>query len=137
MVTPYLIFHGNCAEALAFYGEVFGGAAKGAMPYGDYVPEGPAPVPEGLAGWIMHAELDICGTNVWLADEPAIPAVGDNIRLSASVPTAGRARAIFDALAEGGRVSLPPTETFYSTFHAAVTDRFGVNWNVVAEEAPI
>ncbi|WP_395547665.1 MULTISPECIES: hypothetical protein [unclassified Lacrimispora] len=32
------------------------------------------------------------------------------------------------------RVVLPPTET--SVFHAAVTDKFGVNWNVVAEEAP-
>ncbi len=29
-----------------------------------------------------------------------------------------------------------PKQTFYSVFHAAVTDKFGVNWNVVAEEAP-
>jgi PhnB protein len=34
------------------------------------------------------------------------------------------------------RVVLSPTETYYSVFHAAVTDKFGVNWNVVAEEAP-
>ncbi len=34
------------------------------------------------------------------------------------------------------RVVLPPTVTFYSVFHAAVMDKFGVNWNVVAEEAP-
>ncbi len=36
----------------------------------------------------------------------------------------------------GDYVTLLPTETFYSVFHAAVTDKFGVNWNVVAEEAP-
>jgi uncharacterized glyoxalase superfamily protein PhnB len=34
------------------------------------------------------------------------------------------------------REALPPIETFYSVFHAAVTDKFGVNRNVVAEEAP-
>jgi PhnB protein len=34
------------------------------------------------------------------------------------------------------RVVLSPTETYYNVFHAAVTDKFGVNWNVVAEEAP-
>jgi PhnB protein len=33
-------------------------------------------------------------------------------------------------------VTLLPTETFYSVFHAAVTDKFSVSWNVVAEEAP-
>jgi len=25
---------------------------------------------------------------------------------------------------------------FYSTFHAALTDKFGVNWNIVAEKTP-
>jgi PhnB protein len=33
-------------------------------------------------------------------------------------------------------ITLQPIETFYSVFHAAVTDKFGVNRNVVAEEAP-
>jgi hypothetical protein len=41
-----------------------------------------------------------------------------------------------EPLRVGGKVTLAPVEPFYSVFHAAVTDRFGVNWNVVAEEAP-
>ncbi|GHU49823.1 hypothetical protein FACS1894127_3960 [Clostridia bacterium] len=45
-------------------------------------------------------------------------------------------RKVFDALCVGGKITLPPTETFYSVFHAAVTDKFGVSWNVVAEETP-
>ncbi|MDL2253894.1 VOC family protein [Ruminococcaceae bacterium OttesenSCG-928-I18] len=136
MLTPYLTFHGNCADALAFYQEVFGGVAQTPIRYGSYVPQGLDPVPEHFADWIMHAEINLCGTNVWLADEPAAPVVGDNVRLSASVPTAEHARAIFDALARNGQVRLPPTETFYSTFHAAVVDPFGIHWNVVAEESP-
>ncbi|MDR1588602.1 MAG: hypothetical protein LBS51_00200 [Oscillospiraceae bacterium] len=52
------------------------------------------------------------------------------------MPTGKEAAAIFDALRVGGEVTLAPVETFYNVFHAAVTDKFGVNWNVVAEEAP-
>jgi PhnB protein len=78
----------------------------------------------------------ICGTNVWFADEAAPPVAGDNIKLSVTVPAGKEAAAIYESLCEGGNATLPPTETFYSVFHAAVTDKFGVNWNVVADEAP-
>jgi PhnB protein len=84
----------------------------------------------------MHGEMSICGTNVWFADEVAPTTIGDNIKLSIIVPTGKEAAAIFDALCSGGEVTLAPVESFYSVFHAAVTDKFGVNWNVVAEEAP-
>jgi PhnB protein len=84
----------------------------------------------------MHGEMTICGTKVWFADEAAPFTKGDSIRLSATVPTGKEAAAIFDALCVGGEVALPPTETFYSVFHAAVTDKFGVNWNIVAGEQP-
>lgn len=136
MITPYLVFNGNCNEALQFYQKVFQTDEPNVMPYGDYMPEGSKTPPELLRTWVMHAEMVICGTNVWFADDVATPKIGDHIRLTATVATGQEATAIFDALSEGGEVTLPPTETFYSVFHASVTDKFGVNWNVVAEEAP-
>ena len=78
----------------------------------------------------------ICGTNVWFADEAVPPVIGDNVKLSATVPTGKEAETIFEALSADGGVTLPPTDAFYSVFHASVTDKFGVNWNVVAEESP-
>jgi uncharacterized glyoxalase superfamily protein PhnB len=65
-----------------------------------------------------------------------IAPIGDCIKLSATVPTGKDAVAIFEGLCVGGVVMLPPNETFYSVFHAAATDKFGTNWNVVVEEAP-
>ena len=53
------------------------------------------------------------------------------------MPTGREALAIYDALCAGGTVTLPPTVTFYSVFHAVVMDRFGVLWQIVAEEAPV
>jgi PhnB protein len=100
------------------------------------MPEGSKTPPELLRTWVMHAEMFICDTNVWFADKATPVAKGDRIKLSATVPSGKEAAEVFDALCDGGKVTLPPTETFYSVFHAAVTDKFGVNWNVVAEEAP-
>lgn len=137
MITPYLTFHGDCKDAIDFYQSAFPCGDPKVLPYGDYMPEGSKTPPELLRTWVMHGEMAICGTNVWFADEAAPPEKGNHIKLSASIPTGEEARAIFDLLCEDGNVTLPPTETFYSVFHAAVTDKFGINWNVVAQEAPV
>ena len=137
MITPYLTFNGNCKEALAFYRSVFPCGEPSVLPYGDYMPEGSPTPPELLRSWVMHAEMTVCGTNVWFADSAQAPGNSGLITLSAIVPTEGEALAIYDALCAGGTVTLPPTVTFYSVFHAVVRDRFGVPWQIVAEEAPV
>ncbi|MDR1821065.1 MAG: glyoxalase/bleomycin resistance/extradiol dioxygenase family protein [Oscillospiraceae bacterium] len=136
MVTPYLAFNGKCKDALDFYQAVFNCEEPKILPYGDYMPEGSKTPPELLRDWVMHGEMAICGTIVWFADEATPPIVGDSIKRSVTLPTGKAATAVFNALCEGGVITLPPTETFYSVVHAAVTDKFGVNWNVVAEESP-
>lgn len=137
MITPYLTFNGNCKEALAFYRSVFPCGEPSVLPYGDYMPEGSPTPPELLRSWVMHAEMTVCGTNVWFADSAQSPGNSGLITLSAIVPTGREALAIYDALCAGGTVTLPPTVTFYSVFHAVVRDRFGVPWQIVAEEAPV
>ena len=137
MITPYLTFNGNCKEALAFYRSVFPCGEPSILPYGDYMPEGSPTPPELLRSWVMHAEMTVCGTNVWFADSAQSPGNSGLITLSAIVPTGREALAIYDALCAGGTVTLPPTVTFYSVFHAVVRDRFGVPWQIVAEEAPV
>ena len=137
MITPYLTFNGNCKEALAFYRSVFPCGEPSVLPYGDYMPEGSPTPPELLRSWVMHAEMTVCGTNVWFADSAQSPGNSGLITLSAIVPTGREALAIYDALCAGGTVTLPPTVTFYSVFHAVVRDRFGVPWQIVADEAPV
>lgn len=136
MVTPYLVFSGNCKEVLAFYQEVFECEVLTSMPYGQYIPEGIKTLPVDLSTWVLHAEMQICGTNFWFADEIGSSKKGNIVRLTVTVPTHKEAQKIFDRLQESGEITLPATETFYSTFHAALTDKYGVNWNIVAEEAP-
>lgn len=136
MVTPYLVFNGNCKEVLDFYQRVFEINIGEPILYGEYVPDGIKTPPPNLSTWILHAEIQICGTNFWFADEIVGSEKGNIVRLTATVPTLAEAQKIFDRLKENAEISLPPTETFYSTFHAALTDKFGVAWNIVSEEAP-
>lgn len=137
MVTPYITFAGNCSAALEFYKAAFNSTVKMAQSYGDYVPEGIATPPEDLSSWILHAEMEICKTVFWFADEIAEPVTkGNMVKLTAQVADAHEAQRIFDILSKDARITLPPTETFYSTFHAGLVDMFGVSWNIAALEAP-
>lgn len=136
MITPYLTFNGNCKEALAFYQRVFKSEVKMLQPYGEYIPNGVDIPPESLSEWVLHSEMEICGTNLWFADEAEPGARGNMIKLTAIVPTAKEANEIFERLSDGGNITLPPVVTFYSVFHAALTDKLDVCWNIVAEESP-
>jgi PhnB protein len=115
---------------------VFKNKIKMMQPYGEYIPEGINTPPGNLNEWILHAEMEICDTNFWFADDVQSVTKGNMIKLTAIVPTAKEAKRIFEMLSDGGCVTLQPVEAFYSTFHAALTDKFGIDWNVVAEETP-
>lgn len=137
MVTPYLVFSGRCREALELYKAAFGSEIKMSQLYGDYVPEGMQNPPANLKEWVLHAEMDICETTFWFADEVFEPVIkGTNVKLTVQVPDAAAAQSIYDALYKDAHITLPPTKTFYSTFHAGLVDIFGVSWNITALEAP-
>ena len=55
--VPYLSFQGQCAEAFAFYGKVFG-ATPETSPYSEIPADagGPELSPE-QKGWLMHAQI--------------------------------------------------------------------------------
>ena len=112
MVSPYIVFKGNCKEALEFYERVFKSKVKMMQPYGEYVPQGINTPPENLNEWVLHAEMEICGTNFWFAYDAQPITKGNMVRLTAIVPTAKEAKRIFEMLSDSGYVTLQPVETF-------------------------
>jgi PhnB protein len=52
----------------------------------------------------------------------------------AAVEKPAEAERIFDALAEGGQVTMPFAETFWAHRFGMCTDRFGVPWMVNCEK---
>jgi PhnB protein len=126
-LNAYLTFDGNCAEAMRFYERILGGKLDimtfGQSPMSDQMPP-------GSGDRVMHARLTLDGGVLMASDSmPGQPF--DGIRgcgLALNYPQAADARRIFDALAEGGRVTMPPEKTFWAELFGMVVDRFGTPW---------
>lgn len=54
--------------------------------------------------------------------------VGTNVSIMVEPGTRAEAKRIFDALAQGGRVSMPLQEMIWGAYYGALTDRCGVPW---------
>jgi PhnB protein len=84
----------------------------------------------------MHVSFRIRGVALMASDGCDDKSKFDRFRLSLALPTEADARRAFDALAEGGRVEMPMTRTFWSPCFGMVTDRFGLGWMVTVNQAP-
>lgn len=131
VLDSYLFFDGTCAEAMRFYERTLGGKLEMMMTYGQS-PD-PEQCPPGSKDRIMHANLIIDGRNLMASDTPAgQPGAGRNgFALSLAYQGADEARRIFDKLADGGKVTMPVTRTFWAEAFGMLTDRFGTPWMVM------
>jgi PhnB protein len=58
------------------------------------------------------------------------------MQVNYAVADVGEAKRVFEALADGGEVTLPMGETFWSPAFGMCVDRFGTPWMVSAEAPP-
>ena len=130
-VQPYLYFGGRCDEALAFYGKSLGAKVEFLMRYSESPePLPPGMVPPGFEHKVMHATFHIGTTTLMASDGCEEGARFEGFTLSLALPTEAEVNRAFAALAEGGKVGMPLTKTFWSPRFGMVTDRFGVGWMV-------
>jgi PhnB protein len=133
LVQPYLFFDGRCEEAVTFYRDALGAKVETVMYFKD-CPDTPPPgtMPPGSENKVMHACFRIGETSVMASDghcqgHPSF----QGFSLSITVPNEAEADRKFNALAEGGKVTMPLGKTFFSPRFGMVTDRFGVGWMVI------
>lgn len=126
----YLFFNGECAEAMRFYQRTLGGTLDPVMTYGDS-PE-PQQCPAGAEGLVMHACLRLGDRTLMASDCPPEHPMGRmaGFALSLNYDDPQEARRIFDALAQGGSVTMPMAKTFWAETFGMLTDRFGTAWMV-------
>jgi PhnB protein len=135
---PYLAFNGNCADAMKFYEKTLGGKIELMMknsdsPYADQTPK------EHL-NRIMHARLALDGNGLLYAGDcpPQMPYEGiKGISLMLNYDNVEKAKRIFDALADGGAITMPCGTTFWAKFFGMVTDKYGTAWGVNGELLPM
>jgi PhnB protein len=141
---PYLSFNGNCIEAVRVYERVLECDLKALMTYGDLPASdasacGGPPLPERAKHLIMHAYLVMKDGALMAGDcPPGMPYDGmKGVMLAMTYPSIGEATCVFNALAEGGNITMPLAPTFWAKTFGMVTDRFGVSWGINGEEIPV
>jgi PhnB protein len=134
-VQPYLFFNGRCEEALTFYHDAVGAEVTALMRYKE-CPDTPPPgtLPPNSANKVMHAAVRIGDTTVLASDghcqgQPSF----QGLSLTVNVADEAEADRVFNALSDGGKVTMPLGKTFFSPRFGMLTDRFGLGWMVIAE----
>lgn len=124
-LTPYLMFNGNCEEALNFYAQTIGGEIKNLSR-----DEGsPAESISGDKQKVMHANFEGNGIAFMASDGSGKPVsnVG-NIHLCIDFKDLNAMDNVFNALCEGGEITMPLQDTFWGARFGMLTDKFGINW---------
>jgi PhnB protein len=131
-IQPYLFFDGRAEEAAEFYRRALGAEVTMLMRFKERPgPRDDGMVPPGADDKVMHMSLRIGDTTVLASDgrcrgQPSF----QGFALSLSPPSEAEAEKLFAALADGGKVQLPLTKTFFAKRFGMVADRFGVSWMI-------
>jgi PhnB protein len=126
-LTPFLLFDGNCHQAMEFYRTCFGGqltamkvkdsAAKDRMPADQFE--------KTINARLTNGNLEISASDWLRPDRKRIP--GNTVCLYLSGGKPQELKVLFERLSDGGDVTDPLTEQFFGIY-GALNDKFGVRW---------
>jgi PhnB protein len=130
---PYLAFNGNCADAMRFYAKVLGGKLYmltfGESPMAEQTPK-------SARDQIMHARLALEENGSLYAGDspPGMPYQGiHGVSIALNYDAVAQADRVFNALADGGKVTMALAPTFWAKRFGMVTDKFGCPWIINGE----
>jgi PhnB protein len=135
ILTPYLNFNGNTAEAMKFYQSILGGE----LIMQTFAEAGMAKTPEE-GNRIVHADLKNETLSFMASDGHPSQQVrfGDNIHMSISGTDQNKLTEFFNKLAQDGKADMPLAKQFWGDTFGMLTDKFGVHWmiNITSQSAP-
>lgn len=129
-VNVYMIFNGNCQEAVEYYAQVFGADTLEISRYGDMPPEPGWELPEAAKNLVMHTSLDIHGSTVMFSDsmpDSTIP-FGKNISVTVVADDLEKLTEEFNRLGQDGKIQMEMQKTFWSSGYGMLEDKFGISW---------
>ena len=113
ILNPYLIFNGNCKEAMSFYHECFGGELTMQT-----VAESPmaSQMPPDLQNAIMHSQL-VSGSIIIMASDMNREKLndGNGSQLCLQCSSEEEVKRFFEHLQQDGTITEPLAKMFYET----------------------
>jgi PhnB protein len=79
---------------------------------------------------VIHAALKLGESHLMLSDTmPSMPKpAGNNVRVPINCDDVADMTKQFEALAAGGKITMPLQDTFWGAKFGMLTDAFGINW---------
>ena len=131
-IASYLFFKNNAAEAFDFYANCLGGQIAMKVKMGEM--PGTENLPPEARDLIAHVRLEVGDAVLMGSDwcgptpEPYPGIHGNAVSISVEKPDA--AERLFTALSQGGKVTMPISETSWALRFGMLTDRYGAMWMV-------
>lgn len=142
-IIPYLMFNGDCAEAIEFYCDVLGAKLTSKALFNEvaaYTDGNDAgtncPFDESEMDKIINAQLELPdGSVLMLGDAPNQMGYEGHrgTTFCLNFPTVEEGEAAFNRIAAGGMVTMPYSDTFWAKKFGMCLDKFGVPWLVNGE----
>lgn len=131
-VQPYLFFDGRCEEAIEFYKKTLGAEVGMLMRWKDSPDKSMCTAAN--EDKVMHASLRIGEARVMASDgRNAGNPEFKGFALSLNAKDEADASQLFNALSDGGQVTMPLGKTFFSPSFGMVADKFGMHWMILVE----
>ena len=127
-MNPYLIFNGECRQAMQFYKKCLGGVLY-MQPYSKA--PGTSELGPQYKDWLIHARLTIKNLILMASDShPGMDPVknGNNFFVSINCDSVKETETLFKALSAQGTIDMPLQETFFAVRFGMLTDQFGIKW---------
>lgn len=128
--TPFLLFDGNCAEAMSFYHRCLGGdltmTKLGDSPMKDLLPA--EKHNRLINAHLKTGAIDISATD-WMASPAFEPLQGNTFAIFVMADSVDELRRAFDGLADGAdRQRFQDLHELPIGLYGQFYDRFGVQW---------
>jgi PhnB protein len=134
-INPYITLDGKTKEAIKFYQDAIGAQIVATQTFGEMPSDPSYPLPDEAKERIAHALLKVGDTDLMFSDTfPGQPhQIGSNVSIAIVATSVEESKKIFEQLARDGQVHMPLQKTFWSESYGALSDKYGIHWQITNE----
>ena len=134
-IHTYLNFDNKAEQAMRFYEKILGGKLTEIHRFGSMPQQGGFELAPEQKNLVMHVGLQLPEGQMIMASDMIAGmgpkrVEGNNSSISVHPDSRQDADRIFNALAQGGTITMPIADQFWGDYFGSLTDQFGVNWMV-------